>query len=129
MAKKKKVNLAEEARKSGIPYTVLQARVHKLGWSLARATSTPVRPRKAQQSTSVEDAPGEATTTVTSVEDAPGEATTTVTSVAAAPGEATTTVSQEQLDGLTNRVEFHHKLAIGGIMIVCVGLIVLLMSR
>jgi hypothetical protein len=115
MAKKKKVNLAEEARKSGIPYTVLQARVHKLGWSLARATSTPVRPRKAQQSTSVEDAPG--------------EATTTVTSVAAAPGEATTTVSQEQLDGLTNRVEFHHKLAIGGIMIVCVGLIVLLMSR
>ena len=38
-----KVNLSEEARKAGLPPSVVISRVNKLGWSVEKAVNTPVR--------------------------------------------------------------------------------------
>lgn len=56
MAKKKKVNLSEEARKAGIPYQTLLSRINK-GWSLHKATTTPVRAYKKSSSSTPQAAP------------------------------------------------------------------------
>ena len=38
-----KVNLSEEARKAGLPPSVVISRVNKLGWSVEKAVATPIR--------------------------------------------------------------------------------------
>mgnify|MGYP001159949548 CR=1 FL=1 len=70
-----KVNLSEEARKAGLPANVVISRVNKLGWSVEKAVSTPVR-QKVKPSKPVREA--RETTTATPSKRSPGfEATVT----------------------------------------------------
>ena len=64
-----KLNLSEEARKAGLPPSVVISRVNKLGWSVKKAVTTPIR-QKVEPSKPVRET--RETTTATPSKGSPG---------------------------------------------------------